>query len=137
MRLSAADKPPMACLASRIPHGTRITRERLGAIDRIEETLRGLGFSRVRVRHHGAVARIEVAPGEIERLCGGEVRARVVKAGRAAGYAYVAADLEGYATGSLNRMLKRSTGDAREEAGLAVKPGKPGEEDEPEGRGEI
>ncbi|HEX6548262.1 MAG TPA: ATP-dependent sacrificial sulfur transferase LarE [Candidatus Dormibacteraeota bacterium] len=95
------NKPSFACLSSRIPHGTPVTEAVLDQIGRAEAALRALGFRQVRVRHHGDVARIEVEPEEIEHLV--ELRERIVETVRGAGYKFVAADLEGYSTGSLNR----------------------------------
>lgn len=105
LKLPTADKPAFACLASRFPYGTRITEEKLKAVDRVEECLRGLGFKQVRVRHHGDIARIEVTPGELPRLCSPDVRPRVIAEAREAGFLYVAADLAGYRTGSMNEGL--------------------------------
>ncbi|TMF87676.1 MAG: ATP-dependent sacrificial sulfur transferase LarE [Chloroflexi bacterium] len=98
------DKPSFACLSSRIPHGTAVTMEALRRIERAEAAVRALGFRQVRVRDHGSVARIEVESADIERLAA--CREAVVDAVREAGYEFVAADLEGYATGSLNRVWK-------------------------------
>ena len=95
------NKPSFACLSSRIPHGSPVTVEALRKIEAAEAAVKALGFSQVRVRHHGDVARIEVDGAEIERLV--TQRERVVDAVRKAGYKFVSADLEGYATGSLNR----------------------------------
>jgi len=95
------NKPSFACLSSRIPHGTPVTVEALRKIEAAEAAVKALGFSQVRVRHHGDVARIEVDGAEIERLI--TQRERVVEAVRKVGYKFVSADLEGYATGSLNR----------------------------------
>jgi uncharacterized protein len=81
-----------------------VTRDALKRIERAEAALHDLGFRQVRVRHHGDVARIEVEAAELEHLVGR--RAEVVEAVRAAGYVFVAADLEGYATGSLNRTWR-------------------------------
>jgi len=103
MHLATWESPSMACLASRIPYGKRITREKLERIGRAEEMLRGLGFSQYRVRDHEQVARIEVPPEEISRLV--ELRGEVAAALRKLGYAYVAMDMEGYRTGSLNETL--------------------------------
>jgi uncharacterized protein len=103
--LSTADKPSLACLASRIPYGTVITPAKLQAVEVLEHSLRQLGFRQLRVRHHGDVARIEVDSAEIGRLCDPPVRAQVVKAAKQAGFLYVAADLEGYRTGSMNAVL--------------------------------
>lgn len=95
------NKPSFACLSSRIPHGTPVTVAALRQIEAAEAALKALGFRQVRVRHHGDVARIEVEPSEIALLV--ERRERVADAVRAAGYKFVAADLEGYSSGSLNR----------------------------------
>jgi uncharacterized protein len=95
------NKPSFACLSSRIPHGMPVTVEALRKIEAAEAAVKALGFSQVRVRHHGDVARIEVDGAEIERLVA--QRGSVVDAVRKAGYKFVSADLEGYATGSLNR----------------------------------
>jgi uncharacterized protein len=103
--LPTADKPSLACLASRIPYGSSITPEKLNAVDGIENTLRALGFKQVRVRHHGDIARIEVEAAELARLCEPTVRGQVIKAAREAGFLYVTADLQGYRTGSMNAVL--------------------------------
>jgi pyridinium-3,5-biscarboxylic acid mononucleotide sulfurtransferase len=95
------NKPSFACLSSRIPHGTPVTVQALRQIEMAEAAMKALGFSQVRVRHHGDVARIEVDGAEIGRLI--SEREQVVEAVRSAGYKFVSADLEGYSTGSLNR----------------------------------
>lgn len=105
MGLPTADKPSLACLASRIPYGTRITPERLGAVDRVEQVLRDLGFRQCRVRHHGQVARIEVEAGRLAALCEPAVRNKILAAAHEAGFTYVTADLDGYRTGSMNAVL--------------------------------
>jgi uncharacterized protein len=99
------DKPAAACLSSRIPYGTEVTRERLGRIGGFEEELRALGFRRVRVRFHDPVARLEIDPGEFPKMLEPEVRARVAEAGKRHGFLYVALDLEGYRQGSHNAVL--------------------------------
>ncbi len=98
------DKASFACLSSRIPHGTEVTSEALQQIEAAEAAVRRLGFHQVRVRHHGEVARIEVEPGEMDRAFA--ARGELLAGVRAAGYSFVALDLEGYATGSLNRTWK-------------------------------
>jgi len=98
------NKPSFACLSSRIPHGTEVTVDALRQIESAEASIKALGFTQVRVRHHGDVARIEVEPAEIARLIAN--REQVVDALRAAGYKFVSLDLEGYASGSLNRTWK-------------------------------
>jgi pyridinium-3,5-biscarboxylic acid mononucleotide sulfurtransferase len=98
------NKASFACLSSRIPHGTEVTIPALRRIEAAEAAIKALGFDQVRVRDHGEVARIEVEPGDIERLA--LARESVVEALRAVGYKFVSLDLEGYATGSLNRTWK-------------------------------
>ncbi len=104
--LALWDKPQSACLSSRIPYGTAITRQALKQIDAAETALRDLGFKQVRVRHHDRLARIEVERSEIPRLLSDGVMARVSQALKGAGYLFVTVDLEGYRTGSLNEAIK-------------------------------
>jgi pyridinium-3,5-biscarboxylic acid mononucleotide sulfurtransferase len=99
MGLPTWEKPAMACLASRIPHGIPVTIERLGQVEAAEAALRALGFRQVRVRHHEAIARIELPPQERERLLDPALAAEVVKQLKAAGYQFVVLDLEGYRPG--------------------------------------
>jgi pyridinium-3,5-biscarboxylic acid mononucleotide sulfurtransferase len=103
--LQTASKPAFACLASRFPYGSQITEEKLRSIDRMESVLRELGFTQIRVRHHGDMARIELDPAELPRAADEAVRARIVETGRVAGFRYVALDLQGYRTGSMNEGL--------------------------------
>lgn len=98
------NKASFACLSSRIPHGTEVTVPALRRIEAAEAAIKALGFDQVRVRDHGEVARIEVEPQDIERLA--LARDGVVEALRHAGYTFVSLDLEGYATGNLNRTWK-------------------------------
>ena len=93
------EKPAMACLASRIPHGTPVTIERLGQVERAEAALRSLGFRSVRVRHHETIARIELPPDERARLLDPTIAGQAVQAIKAAGYQFVVLDLEGYRPG--------------------------------------
>jgi uncharacterized protein len=97
------NRPAAACLASRVPYGLPVTADRLDQVEQAEEYLTGLGFSPVRVRHHGEVARVEVAPGDRERLLGQAAEVQAVLEGL--GFRYVTLDLSGYRTGSLNRSL--------------------------------
>jgi uncharacterized protein len=101
MGLPTWDKPALACLSSRFPYGTAITPERVDQVGLAEESLRGLGFRTLRVRYHGSVARIELGEGEFERAAGTE-RDKVVQLVKAAGFTYVALDLQGYRTGAMN-----------------------------------
>jgi uncharacterized protein len=99
------DKPSSACLASRIPYGEEITRERLGRIAKAEASIQELGFRQVRVRDHHLLARIELVPEDLDRAFVPHLRAVMVEACKRAGYTYVTLDLEGYRTGSLNETL--------------------------------
>jgi len=94
------DKPQQPCLASRIPYGTEVTRERLAQLARAEMALRALGLREFRVRFHGEIARIEVAEGELSRLVA--VRAEAARALREAGFRFVTVDLEPFRSGRLN-----------------------------------
>lgn len=97
------DKPQLACLSSRFPYGTRITPDRLRRVDAFEDGLRALGFRQLRVRFHDSIARIELDTTEIARIV--EVRDAVVALGKELGFTYVALDLAGFRSGSLNEVL--------------------------------
>ena len=100
------NKPAMACLSSRFPYGARITEEGLSRVEQAENLLRlELGFGEVRVRDHGAVARIEVSGEEFPRLLGAETRERVVTFFKSLGYNYVTMDLSGFRSGGMNEVL--------------------------------
>jgi uncharacterized protein len=105
MGLSVWDKPAAACLSSRIPYGTQVTRERLSQIGGLEADLRGLGFRQVRVRWHDNLARIELSVSELTRAAEPSVRDRIVEAGKKHGFRYVTLDLAGYRMGSHNEVL--------------------------------
>lgn len=98
------NKPALACLATRIPYNNRITQEVLSMIDSGEYFLRSLGFTQVRLRHMGNIAKIEVLPEDISRVI--ELREEIVKKLKEIGYTYITVDLEGYTTGSMNRTIK-------------------------------
>jgi pyridinium-3,5-biscarboxylic acid mononucleotide sulfurtransferase len=102
------NKPSAACLASRIPYGDEITREKLARIEKGESYLAKLGFSVARLRHHGELARIEVPAAEIPRLASGALRGRIAAKLKALGFRYITFDLEGYRSGSLNEALPRA-----------------------------
>jgi len=106
--LTVRDKPAAACLASRIPRGTEVTSERLEQVDRAEAVLRRLGFRLFRVRHHGEVARLELDPDGADRLCDPRVRSEVAAGVRAAGFRFVAVDLDGYRSGGEARNPRRN-----------------------------
>jgi pyridinium-3,5-biscarboxylic acid mononucleotide sulfurtransferase len=100
------DRPASACLASRVPYHSEVTEEKLRAIDDAEQVLRRLGFHVFRVRHHGEVARLEIAQQEMPRALEPDVRATIVDELKALGFHYVSLDLQGYRTGSLNEGLR-------------------------------
>ena len=106
MGLPTWDKPAMACLASRIPYGEPITTKKLKMVEEAEDFLADQGFRQYRVRHHGSVARIEVAGSEIKKVTGPELRKNIVEKFRQIGFYHIAVDLEGYFSGSMNRVLK-------------------------------
>ncbi len=99
------DRPAAACLSSRIPYGTPVTIERVKTVEAGEEALRALGFRQFRVRFHGDLVRIEVAPEELPRALDPEMAARFVGIFKPLGFHYVTLDLEGYRQGSLNAPL--------------------------------
>src|SRR6266851_7761402 len=104
-RLPTWNRPSSACLASRLPYGTQVTPERLALVERGEAALRELGFRQFRVRLHDQLARVEIAPEEMDRALSKETCAAITQALKRAGFTYVALDLEGYRQGSLNEAL--------------------------------
>jgi len=103
------DKPASACLASRIEYGRPVTRENLSAVEQGEEALRRLGFRQFRVRHHGQIARIEIAREELPRAMTLEMASRLTTIFKALGFLYVTLDLEGFRSGSMNALLPANT----------------------------
>lgn len=106
MNLSTWNKPAMACLASRIPYGETITKEKIEMIARAENYLAEEGFKQYRVRHHGTVARIEVSTDDIGRFMERESRDKFIALFREIGFKHIALDLEGFISGSMNRDLE-------------------------------
>jgi uncharacterized protein len=107
--LPTADLPASACLSSRIPYGQEVTPEKLRQIDAAEDALRALGFRQVRVRHHGALARVELAADELARALDPAAARAISRAVHEQGFRWVALDLDGYRTGSLNEILQIET----------------------------
>jgi len=101
------DKPQLACLSSRFPYGTPITPDRLRRVDAFEDGLRALGFRQLRVRFHDTIARLELDAAELARIV--ELREAVVALGKQLGFTYVAVDLAGFRSGSLNEVLPAET----------------------------
>ena len=99
------DKPAAPCLSSRVEYGRAVTRETLHAVEAGEEALRELGFRQFRVRHHGELVRIEIAPEELPRALTPEMAATFTRIFKALGFAYVTLDLEGFRSGSMNAIL--------------------------------
>jgi uncharacterized protein len=103
--LPTAELPASPCLASRMAYGETITEEKLNQVERAEDILRSLGFVEFRVRHHGNIARIEVPAGDIEKTISHPIRQTIVDKIKALGFQYIALDLQGFRTGSLNEEL--------------------------------
>jgi pyridinium-3,5-biscarboxylic acid mononucleotide sulfurtransferase len=99
------DKPQLACLSSRFPYGTEITPERLRRVDAFEDGLRALGFRQLRVRYHGEVARLEIDAPDLPRAVDPAIRESIVALGRAQGFTFIALDLAGFSSGSLNKLI--------------------------------
>ena len=104
------DRPASACLSSRLPYGTEVTPERLSLVERGEAALRALGFRQFRVRLHDKLGRVELAPEELPRALNPDMASEIARALKAAGFAYVALDLEGYRQGSLNEAFAKTAG---------------------------
>lgn len=102
------NKPSSPCLSTRFPYGQRITKKALKKVERAEDLLRTLGFHKVRVRDHGSIARIEVEEDKIGLLLIPEKRKIISEKLKSLGYEFVSLDLDGYKSGSLNRVLKDS-----------------------------
>ncbi len=103
------DKPQLACLSSRFPYGTKITPERLRQVDEFEDGLRRLGFRQLRVRFHDAIARLEIDSDDLARVVEPGIREQIVALGKQLGFAYIALDLAGFRSGSLNEVLPAET----------------------------
>lgn len=108
MGLPTASKPSYACLASRFAYGEEITSEKLAMVDQAEQLLLDLGFTQMRVRIHGTLARIEVLPEDFPRLAEPALRREIAEKLKTYGFSYVTADLAGYRTGSMNEILPAS-----------------------------
>lgn len=109
MGLKTWNKPSFACLSSRVPYGQQITREKLAVIDHAEQFLMDLGFRQVRVRHHGDIARIEVAAADMPKMLADGNAEKVYSKMRELGFVYAALDLKGYRTGSMNAKLGKDS----------------------------
>ena len=101
------NRPASACLSSRIPYGTPVTKETIKTVEEGEEAIKALGFRQFRVRYHGELVRIEISRDEMERALTPEMAGRFTEIFKPLGYHYVTLDLEGYRQGSLNESLKR------------------------------
>ena len=103
--LSVWDKPASACLSSRIEYGRPVTRESLTVVEQGEDAIRALGFRQFRVRHHGDIVRIEIAPDELSRALTPVMAAEFTRVFKALGFKFVTLDLEGFRSGSMNSLL--------------------------------
>jgi len=106
--LSTWDKQPSACLATRIPYGTRITAERIGQVEQCETWLRLQGLTHYRVRYHDRLARIEVAEEDLPRLIQDPLRQNLLETFKLNGFDYTTLDLQGYRSGSMNEVLDKT-----------------------------
>ena len=106
--LALADKPASACLSSRIEYGRPVTVENLSQVERAEDALHALGFAQVRVRHHGDLARVEIAREDLHRALTLAMLDRITVALRPLGFTYIALDTQGYRSGSMNDVLRVS-----------------------------
>ena len=107
LNLPTWDKPAFACLSSRFPYGNTITREKLQMIEKAEEFLSDMGFRQIRVRHHENIARIEVGADELSLMFETEKMRKIALYVKGLGFAYVALDMLGYRTGSMNEVINR------------------------------
>ena len=107
--IRAWDRPSSPCLSSRFPYGRRITLSGLRQVEKAEEFLRGLGLRELRVRNHGEIAKIEVKEKDMQVFLEPDNRIKITEALKALGFSFVALDLEGYTSGSMNRVLKKET----------------------------
>lgn len=105
------NKPAFACLASRVPYGETITKEKLSRIENAEDFLRSIGFRQFRVRSHGDIARLEVSREEREKLFDVNMMDCISDELKRCGFSYVAMELSGYETGSMNRVLRKEGAD--------------------------
>ena len=107
--LRTAVKPAYACLASRFPYGNEITETKLRQVETVEDYLAANGFAIFRARHHGDIIRLELGPEEMVRIMDSEFRTGVTRVAMDQGFAYIALDLQGYRTGSMNEVLDSET----------------------------
>jgi len=106
LNLRTWDKPSFACLASRFPYKSQITKKRLSMVEKAEESLRDFGIKQIRVRHYDKMARIEVFPEDIKILLNRKNAKQISQKFRKLGFLYTTVDLEGYKTGSMNKALE-------------------------------
>lgn len=116
--LSTWDRPASACLSSRIPYGTPVTVQNVKTVERGEDAIRALGFRQFRVRFHGELVRIEIAPDELPRALEPAMARKFPGIFKPLGFHYVTLDLEGYRQGSLNEALSRKAGGVRQVLGI-------------------
>jgi uncharacterized protein len=107
MNLPTADLPASPCLASRVAYGMEITEEKLAQVEKAEDFLRKLGFVEFRVRHHGDIARIEMAAKEFTKITPDPIRKQIADQLKSLGFKYITLDLQGFRSGSLNEMLQK------------------------------
>lgn len=117
LNLPTANIPASPCLASRVTYGLQVTEQRLKQVEEAEDFLRTLGFVEFRVRHHDTIARIEVNPEDLEKIIIEPNRSKIVEKLKSLGFKYVAVDIQGFRSGSLNELLiKKGTSQANAKA---------------------
>lgn len=107
LNLPTADIPASPCLASRLTYGLEVTEQRLKQVEEAEDFLRTLGFVEFRVRHHDAIARIEIPPEDMDKITTEPKRQRIVEKLKSIGFKYITVDLQGFRSGSLNELLTK------------------------------
>ncbi|MDW7675107.1 MAG: ATP-dependent sacrificial sulfur transferase LarE, partial [Bacillota bacterium] len=108
LELPTWEKPAKACLSSRFPYGTEITVEKIKQVEQGEELLEDLGFTQFRLRHHGDLARVEIPLAEFYKVMSEEIRAKIVAGLKNLGFTYIALDLDGFRSGSMNESIINS-----------------------------
>lgn len=101
--LNTHNKPSMACLSSRFPYGTKITKEKIMTVEKAEKYLRRLGILTIRARHHGTIARIECNPKDFNKILSNKIN--IIKYFKKLGFKYITLDIEGFQSGSMNKVL--------------------------------
>ena len=106
--LKTHEMPASPCLASRISYGLNITEEKLDQVDQAEDFIKSLGFSELRVRHHGDIARIETKPQDIQKIVDADIREKIITHFKSLGFKFITLDLQGFRSGAMNEVLSET-----------------------------